>query len=193
MAKKSKGKRMAMGGMGMSGSPSDGVTNYMPRNRSGVAPEASTPMPRGGRPSFMGGNPGRGLGRPGTGMKPPSMGRPTTGGELPPIQNMGPDNMGSGTSSSYPVTNYPGVERPMSPPSRGGGVSSGLTPVNDKFLRPGTQKTPAIMPEVATPMPRGGMRGGGLAKKGVGMALKKGGLVKGAGCAKRGVKKPRYT
>ena len=68
-----------------------------------------------------------------------------------------------------------------------------LPPVNDKFLRPGTQKTPAIMPEVATPMPRGGMRGGGLAKKGVGMALKKGGLVKGAGCAKRGVKKPRYT
>lgn len=37
------------------------------------------------------------------------------------------------------------------------------------------------------------MRGGGLAKKGVGQALAKGGLVKGAGCAKRGVKKPRYT
>jgi hypothetical protein len=36
------------------------------------------------------------------------------------------------------------------------------------------------------------MRGGGLAKKGVGMALAKGGMVKGAGCAKRGVKKAQY-
>jgi hypothetical protein len=33
------------------------------------------------------------------------------------------------------------------------------------------------------------MRGGGLARKGVGMALAKGGMVRGAGCAKRGVKK----
>jgi hypothetical protein len=118
-------------------------------------------------------------------VMPPSWGRPTTGGEL---------------------TNYPGIEGPgagrglgrpgtgKKPPSMGRPTTGGeLPPVNDKFLRPGTQKTPAIMPEVATPMPRGGMRGGGLAKKGVGMALKKGGLVKGAGCAKRGVKKPRYT
>lgn len=35
------------------------------------------------------------------------------------------------------------------------------------------------------------MRGGGLARKGVGMALASGGLVKGAGCAQRGVKKAR--
>ena len=82
-----------------------------------------------------------------------------------------------------PVTNYPGVERPMMPAVMtpgGGAPSTGITPVNDKFLRPGTPKTPAVM------------RGGGLAKKGVGMALAKGGLAKGAGCASRGVKKPRY-
>lgn len=36
-----------------------------------------------------------------------------------------------------------------------------------------------------------GLRGGGLARKGVGQALAKGGLAKGAGCAMRGVKKPR--
>lgn len=35
------------------------------------------------------------------------------------------------------------------------------------------------------------MRGGGLARKGVGMALAKGGMVRGAGCAKRGVKKAK--
>lgn len=35
------------------------------------------------------------------------------------------------------------------------------------------------------------MRGGGLARKGIGMALAKGGIVKGAGCTKRGVKKAK--
>lgn len=84
------------------------------------------------------------------------------------------------------------MPRPM--PSPG----PGMMMRNDKFLRPGTPKRPPMMrPEVmpgvgVAPMPRGGMRGGGLAKKGVGMALAKGGMVKGAGCAKRGVKKPEY-
>jgi len=36
------------------------------------------------------------------------------------------------------------------------------------------------------------MRGGGLAKKGVGQALAKGGLVKGAGCVQRGMNKTKY-
>jgi len=36
-----------------------------------------------------------------------------------------------------------------------------------------------------------GLKGGGLARKGVGQALAKGGLVKGAGCCQRGMKKPR--
>lgn len=35
------------------------------------------------------------------------------------------------------------------------------------------------------------MRGGGLARKGVGQALAKGGLVRGAGCVQRGVKSPK--
>lgn len=44
--------------------------------------------------------------------------------------------------------------------------------------------------------PKSGMKAGGLARKNskkVGKTLKKGGLVRGAGCAQRGVKKPRYT
>lgn len=40
---------------------------------------------------------------------------------------------------------------------------------------------------------RPGMRGGGLARKGKGLTMAKGGLVKGSGCASKGVKKPRYT
>lgn len=36
-----------------------------------------------------------------------------------------------------------------------------------------------------------GLKGGGLARKGIGQALAKGGLVKGAGCCQRGMKKPR--
>ncbi len=64
-----------------------------------------------------------------------------------------------------------------------------------------------IQPQISTPLPpvgqpsganmavpqRPGMRGGGIARKGVGQALAKGGLVKGAGCVQRGMKKPRYT
>ena len=37
------------------------------------------------------------------------------------------------------------------------------------------------------------MRGGGLARKGKGLTMAKGGLVKGCGCVAKGVKKPRYT
>jgi hypothetical protein len=91
-------------------------------------------------------------------------------------------------------------------PDRGGSLKPGMRPLasSDAFMRrPGrggamTDAPPRLAgrPEeiAATPFRKGGavkskkMRGGGLARKGVGMALAKGGLAKRAGgCAKRGV------
>ena len=40
---------------------------------------------------------------------------------------------------------------------------------------------------------KAGMKGGGLARKGVGMALAKGGLVKANGCAQRGKSKGKMV
>jgi hypothetical protein len=42
-------------------------------------------------------------------------------------------------------------------------------------------------------MDRDVMRGGGLARKGVGMAMAKGGMVRGSGCAKRGKTKGKMV
>lgn len=105
---------------------------------------------------------------------------------------MGGAAMNSGVAAMTPRRGKPvsrqdiknAVARPM--PSPGPGM-----PMRPPMMRP------EVMPGAGVaPMPRGGMRGGmrggGLAKKGVGMALAKGGMVKGAGCAKRGVKKPEY-
>lgn len=77
------------------------------------------------------------------------------------------------------------VARPM-PSARPGMV------MRPPVARPNPPMAPEVMPGVDPSMMRGRMRGGGLAKKGVGMALAKGGMVKGAGCAKRGVKKAQY-
>ena len=105
---------------------------------------------------------------------------------------MGGAAMNSGVAAMTPRRGKPvsrqdiknAVARPM--PSPGPGM----------MMRPPMTR-PEVMPGAGVaPMPRGGMRGGmrggGLAKKGVGMALAKGGMVKGAGCAKRGVKKAQY-
>lgn len=193
-----------------------------------------------GRPSFMGGNPGRGrgrgigggrtnypgiegpgagrgLGRPGTGMKPPSMGRPTTGGRLPPMQNMGPDRVDANTASpgvsSASVMPTPmgrggsmGADTGLTPMPRGGapagggmGASTGLTPTGGGTMTPNMNRDPSAVSAPRTGGAAGpvgmkmGMRGGGLARKGKGQALAKGGLVKGSGCAARGVKKAKYT
>lgn len=80
-----------------------------------------------------------------------------------------------------------GPSRPISP--RGSGPNDGgprpvrprITPVDVTGMPVGGPKT-GVMPT------RRAMRGGGLARKGVGMALAKGGLARRAGgCAKRGV------
>jgi len=57
-----------------------------------------------------------------------------------------------------------------------------------KPMRPGTI-APPVVPVIPPNQPA--MRGGGLARKGVGMALAKGGLVKANGCATRGKTKGR--
>ena len=50
------------------------------------------------------------------------------------------------------------------------------------------------MPKMGGMMARkAGMKGGGLARKGVGMALAKGGLVKANGCAQRGKSKGKMV
>jgi len=69
-----------------------------------------------------------------------------------------------------------------------GGVAAPAASVRRPMIaRPGTMVRPGV--PSGMPMPtRRAMRGGGLARKGVGMALAKGGLARRAGgCAKRGV------
>lgn len=115
------------------------------------------------RPAQM---PGRRMER---GMK--RFNRPVTGGGLPPVQNMGPGNM--------PPGKMPGA------PGAALTQSASQPPVNQSMLR---AMAPNNMAPSMGPMK---MRGGGFARKGKTMA--KGGLVKGCGCAAKGVKKPRYT
>lgn len=59
-----------------------------------------------------------------------------------------------------------------------------------KPMRPGAIPPP-VVPVIPPNQPA--MRGGGLARKGVGMALAKGGLVKANGCAQRGKTKGKMT
>jgi hypothetical protein len=70
-----------------------------------------------------------------------------------------------------------------------GGVAAPAASARRPMARPGTMVRPGV--PAGMPMPtRRAMRGGGLARKGVGMALAKGGLARRAGgCAKRGVGK----
>lgn len=168
--KKKKSKRYADGGMVEFGPDPGGNTGIVPQD-----------MLR--RKGPMGQHPERRLfsrrdmmrNRPGD-IRPP--GRPMDihpmrsddEGMLPPIPAGGigrPGGMGDMIPAGYnPNKGYerPGMKNPMSP---------------DKgFERPGMKRP-------------GKMRGGGLARKGVGQALAKGGLVKGAGCTSRGVKKAK--
>lgn len=63
------------------------------------------------------------------------------------------------------------------------GQGIGAMPEN-KMMMGRNMRKPEATP--VDPMARKPMRGGGLARKGVGQALAKGGLVKANGCAKRG-------
>ncbi len=77
----------------------------------------------------------------------------------------------------------------------GGPVKTGLgRPIRGIGTNDGgpTPSSTGSLGAVKTPI-RGMMRGGGLARKGVGMALAKGGLVKANGCAQRGKTKGKMV
>lgn len=115
---------------------------------------------------------GRPLERPGMKGSPAAiMGRPGRGGAMPSDISQGigfgAQPMGRGGSIGG-ATGY----------QAGGGMTSDAdsVPMGRGFRKGGAVKA------------KKNMRGGGLARKGVGMALAKGGLAKRAGgCAKRGV------
>jgi hypothetical protein len=162
--KKKPAKRMAMGGM----PDRDGTMRY---SNSGM-----------GRPEERGSMPGRRIGRmaemtkplPGR-PRPPAIEQPP----LPPVQNMAPGNV--------PPGKMPGT------PGAGLTQSAAFTQ-NTAQLPPNPNMLQAMVPSNTAPsMGPMKMRGGGLARKGTGQALAKGGLVKGAGCCQRGMKKPRMT
>ena len=187
MAKKmaKKGKRMAMGGpadtpnmmsrgqMAMPGKmPGRGMGREMEEDEMdrGREREMERRMRR-GRDREMEGGMGR-YGRGAAGMNVPTTGKPAIGGGLPPVQNMGPGNM--------PPGRMPGAPRAALT------QSAVQPPVDPNMLR-------AMAPGKMAPGNLGPMRmrGGGIARKGKGLTMAKGGLVKGAGCCQRGVKKPR--
>lgn len=171
-AEKKKGKRMAMGGQaGGFGGMGGGMGN-----RGGM-----------GGPNMMG------YGRRG-GPAGGAMARPGGISSKPAIYNKKPDYTGT-TSVSTMVVPVKDYASPMLPAGSGGmPMTPGLRPNPDVSSGPGLVPPGAGgMPNTVTGRMPGAMRGGGLARKGVGQALAKGGLVKGAGCAQRGVKKPRIV
>ena len=86
-----------------------------------------------------------------------------------------------------PDRRTPPVATPMT--SSQIGSVAGVTPTTSRMIGGGSVPGETLQRQV---MRKGGavrskeMRGGGLARKGVGMALAKGGMVKANGCAKRG-------
>jgi hypothetical protein len=194
MAKKKtakKGKRMAMGGLGMDDSdmrpasmPGRGMGREMEREepedgeaRGRERGEMDDGMERGrDRERRMRRGRDREMDR---GMKRGRMdgyGRPAIGGGLPPVQTMGPGSM--------PANPAPKMPAPM--PLAG--------PTQNAVQRPMMQNQRPMMQNMGpNNMMPAKMRGGGIARKGKGLTMAKGGLVKGCGCAAKGVKKPRYT
>ena len=210
MAKKPKkiGKRMAFGGAatlgpytgdnsGAIGGNSPAPTNKLPPGKK------SPPMNPGGQTNYPG------VEKPGLGRVPP--GKPTNypGVEKPGAIGEGSVSVGRPGAGGLP----PG--KPMKPPVPGSDPSTAtaspaVIPQRD-YANPNFSPKPEVIPQrdYANPnfSPKPAvMRGGGLARKGVGQALKKGGMVKskaktyakggmvkGSGCAVRGVKKAKYT
>lgn len=140
-----------------------------------------------------------------------AMGLPIRGGAMTSDVNSVPMNRGG--AMGRPGRGNEGMYRPIGRPGRGGamGIQTGGGMTSDANSTPmgrggsiggatGYQAGGGMTSDAdSVPMGRGfrkggavkakkNMRGGGLARKGVGMALAKGGLAKRAGgCAKRGV------
>lgn len=156
------------------------------------------PMERGSMPGVRMGQqgmmPGRRIGQtrqaPPTTATPVPMPNPIAGGSTPRPAPMPNPIAGGAAPRPAPMPN------PIiggSTPRMDGGSAGGISSSNLGGGVASTSLQPAssdywTADRMAQAKP---MRGGGLARKGSGAALAKGGLVKGAGCAQRGVKKPR--
>jgi hypothetical protein len=184
-----------------------GATGYQAGG--GMTSDAdSAPMNRGGAM----GRPGRGGSFSDIqGIIGGAMGLPIRGGAMTSDVNSVPMNRGG--AMGRPGRGNEGMYRPIGRPGRGGamGIQTGGGMTSDANSTPmgrggsiggatGYQAGGGMTSDAdSVPMGRGfrkggavkakkNMRGGGLARKGVGMALAKGGLAKRAGgCAKRGV------
>lgn len=130
------------------------------------------------------------------------MGRPVRGGAMPAVEqgmglNVRPGRVGSATQrASFDAQPAPRpVFRPGTNIRDALKASSDYLTQNPQYMRSTARPAAPMAAEAAAPAFRKGgavkgkkMRGGGLARKGVGMALAKGGLARRAGgCAKRGV------
>lgn len=108
-----------------------------------------------------------------------------------------------GSGGTAPTTPAPTTPAPTTPAPTTSAPTAPAPTTPSKFNRPGSavsekKLTPAEMRRAFGPMfalggPMYPMRGGGLARKGVGQALAKGGLVKANGCAQRGKTKGKIV
>jgi hypothetical protein len=159
--KKKPHKRMQMGGMAKM---DDAAGRAMMKGLRGsrVASMPMKPMPSKGGTSMMQGLIG-------------GRGVPATKGDM------------VGSMPVAPPSSKPTVAMPMT--SSQTGSVAGVAPTTSRVIGGGSAPGGMMQRQV---MRKGGkvqgkkMRGGGLARKGVGMALAKGGMVKANGCAKRG-------
>jgi len=138
------------------------------------------------------------MGRAGKGTEYPGMPKKLDLGRGTNIQIGG----GGRTPGIRGVSDAPGRINPDYARNRAGIPS--ITQIESKPISgmrpdPVTGRLPTPVPKVDMTAPRQpgqkgyGMKGGGLARKGVGMALAKGGLVKANGCAQRGKSKGKIV
>jgi hypothetical protein len=115
--------------------------------------------------------------------------RPEIGGGLPPVQTMGPGNM---PASPAPKTPAAPPSMPLAAPAALGKMPNSGMGAPAAPTQSGAQQGMMrnMGPNNMQPLK---MRGGGIARKGKGLTMAKGGLVKGCGCVSKGVKTPRYT
>ena len=192
--KKKKMKRMMDGGMTRAapygrgkGPMSDALSNAMPVRGGGGVPVQ---------------------GRDGTRVKPPRPdGKGSESPGMPKKLDFGRGtNIQIGGGGRTPgirgVSDAPGRINPDYARNRAGIPSIAQIeskPISGMRPDPVTGRLPTPVPKVDMTAPRQpgqkgyGMKGGGLARKGVGMALAKGGLVKANGCAQRGKSKGKMV
>lgn len=182
--KKKKMKRMQMGGKVMNPALAAAVSGASPRgtgtNDGGPAPSAMGNLGAVKTPTRGPAMPYGGMGGP---VKTGIPVRPSPGADSRLIKTPFGIRLEGKPS---PVRGGDAMTRPGFPVRGGGGVPV-QGPMGRPFYGKGSERPG--MPK----MREYGMKGGGLARKGVGMALAKGGLVKANGCAQRGKTKGKMV